>query len=128
MVSAQQADARDCEVTVALSGSSRDDADAVLGTLRAYFPCDRPAGEPPREAAEGRPTVWTSTFDVGEDAGERAQAGPAALTAPVTADVQGGPHQVEQVRAALARTFLVREQGATAGDQEREVRLRLENR
>ncbi|MBI0380164.1 hypothetical protein JBE27_28810 [Streptomyces albiflaviniger] len=57
----------------------------------------------------------------------RAEPRPASLTAPVTADLQGGPLQVRQMADVLARAFEVREQGAVAGDQERELRLRLSN-
>ncbi|MFI0816540.1 hypothetical protein ACH4TX_36470 [Streptomyces sp. NPDC021098] len=113
------------QVVVALSGHSKEDADAVFGVLHACFPSGPHSDAPPREEAEGHPTVWSETFEV---AGVRREPAPTPLGAPLTADLQGGPRQVEQLRDALATTFAVRDEGRMAGDQERELRLRLESR
>lgn len=113
------------QVVVALSGHSREDADAVFGVLHACYSSDPASGAPPREEAEGHPTVWSATFDV---AGVRQEPAPTPLRAPLTADLQGGPREVEQLRDVLARAFVVRDEGRMAGDQERELHLRLESR
>ncbi|MEV5770004.1 hypothetical protein AB0L49_01860 [Streptomyces antimycoticus] len=110
------------QVLVAVSGISRYDAEAVFGVLRTCYESDEATTNLPQDAGEGRPTVWTSVFEVADP---REEPRPASLTAPVTADLQGGPRQVRQVADVLARAFEVREQGAVAGDQERELRLRL---
>ncbi|MET7933915.1 hypothetical protein [Streptomyces sp. NPDC005322] len=110
------------QVLVALSGISQDDANAVFGVLRACYRSDQASADLPQNAIEGRPAVWTSTFEVADP---RTEPRPTSLTAPVTADLQGGPRQVRQMADVLARAFDVQEQGAMAGDQEREMRLRL---
>jgi hypothetical protein len=110
------------QVLVALSGISKDDANAVFGVLRACYRSDQASAGLPQDTTQGRPAVWTSIFEVADP---RAEPRPTSLTAPVTADLQGGPRQVRQMTDVLARAFDVREQGAMAGDQEREVRLRL---
>ncbi|OPF70804.1 hypothetical protein VT50_0235805 [Streptomyces antioxidans] len=112
------------QVLVAVSGISRDDAETVFGVLRTAYASDQATADLPQDAGEGRPTVWTSVFEVADP---RAEPRPASLTAPVTADLQGGPLQVRQMADVLARAFEVRERGAVAGDQERELRLRLSN-
>ncbi|MFI0773790.1 hypothetical protein [Streptomyces sp. NPDC021212] len=113
------------QVVVTLSGHSKQDADAVFGVLGACYPADPASAASPREEAEGHPTVWSATFDV---AGPRQEPAPAPLAAPLTADLQGGPREVEQLRDVLARAFVVRDEGRMAGDQERELHLRLESR
>lgn len=77
------------QVVVALSGHSKEDADAVFGVLHACYPSG-PASDapPPREEAEGHPTVWSATFEV---SGARQEPAPTSLGAPLTADLQGGP-------------------------------------
>lgn len=114
------------QVVVALSGHSKEDADAVFGVLHACYPSG-PASDapPPREEAEGHPTVWSATFEV---SGARQEPVPTSLGAPLTADLQGGPRQVEQLRDVLATAFAVQDEGRAAGDQERELHLRLESR
>lgn len=113
------------QVVVALSGHSKEDADAVFGVLHACYPSAPASDTPPREEAEGHPTVWSVTFEV---SGTRQEPAPTSLGAPLTADLQGGPRQVEQLREVLATAFVVRDEGRAAGDQERELRLRLESR
>ncbi|MEU4896701.1 hypothetical protein AB0B12_14570 [Streptomyces sp. NPDC044780] len=110
------------QVLVALSGISRDDAEAVFGVLRTCYRSDDAFADLPQDATEGRPTVWTSTFEVADTRGEPR---PASLTAPVTAELQGGPSQVRQMADVLSHAFEVRQQGVVAGDEEQEVRLRL---
>ncbi|MEU2206283.1 hypothetical protein ABZ654_00980 [Streptomyces hygroscopicus] len=110
------------QVLVALSGISRQDAEAVFGVLRVCYRSDQAYADLPQDATEGRPTVWTSTF---EAADTREEPRPASLTAPVTAELQGGPRAVRQMADVLARAFTVRELGVVAGDQEQELRLRL---
>ena len=113
------------QVVVALSGHSKEDADAVFGVLRACYPSDPASDTPPRAEAEGHPTVWSATFEV---SGTRQEPTPAPLGASLTADLQGGPRQVEELREVLSRAFAVRDESRMAGDQEREVHLRLESR
>ncbi|WP_405775177.1 hypothetical protein [Streptomyces sp. NBC_00859] len=117
---------QDTLVTVALTGHSKEDAAAVFGALRTAFPSDRGAGDTPQTEIPGRPTVWTASFEVLEEAPDRL--GSASLTAPVKATVQGGYHAVDMMRAALGSVFSVAEQGEALGDQEKELELQLENR
>ncbi|RNG34100.1 hypothetical protein EEJ42_06645 [Streptomyces botrytidirepellens] len=113
------------QVVVALSGHSKEDADAVFGVLHACYPSGPATDAQPREEAEGHPTVWSATFEV---SGARQELAPTPLGAPLTADLQGGPREVEQLRDVLATAFAVRDEGRAAGDQERELHLRLESR
>lgn len=54
--------------------------------------------------------------------------GPIAIGEPVTLDVQGGYWAVDELRKHLADAFTVRVVGTVSGDQEEEVRLRVESR
>ncbi|GAA1189867.1 hypothetical protein GCM10009654_54220 [Streptomyces hebeiensis] len=119
------ADQTATEVVVALSGGATEDARAVFGVLGSAFASDRAADDVPQELPGERPTVWTATFDVAD---LRSRPGPVRLTAPVTADVQGGYRAVDSLREALSTAFTVRVVGTASGDQEEEVQLRLENR
>ncbi|MEV5682730.1 MULTISPECIES: hypothetical protein [unclassified Streptomyces] len=112
------------EVVVALTGCATEDARTVFEVLRRSFDSDRPGSDAPQEGAGPRPTVWMATVDVSE---ARAPAEPAQLSAPVTVDVQGGYWAVERLRGQLTGAFTVRVVGTAAGDQEEEVRLRLES-
>ncbi|WP_406500286.1 hypothetical protein [Streptomyces sp. NBC_00846] len=111
------------EVTVVISGCDTGDARMVFDALRAAFTTDRASVDVPRKLAERRPTAWVATVDVTE---ERVISGPLALGAPVKIDVQGGYWAVERLRRSLAHAFDVRVVGTVSGDQEEEVRLRLE--
>ncbi|MFF3733103.1 hypothetical protein ACFYXM_22990 [Streptomyces sp. NPDC002476] len=113
------------DVSVVISGCDTGDARMVFDALRAAFTTDRASVDVPRKLAEKRPTAWTATVDVTE---ERVVSGPAPLGAPVSLDVQGGYWAVERLRRSLAHAFDVRVVGTVSGDQEEEVRLRLENR
>lgn len=113
------------QVVVELSGCSAQDAHAVFQVLGRSFVSDRNADDVPHDAAGGHPTVWTSTIDVGE---LRAAAEPVHLTAPVMAAVQGGYWAVDRLRDVLAAAFAVEEEGMAAGDQEKDVELRLASR
>lgn len=119
------ADHPDTQVVVALSGGAKEDAHIVFGVLGTAFASDRAADDAPQELPGERPTVWTATFDVAD---AHSEPGPARLTAPVTASVQGGYTAVESLRKALASAFTVRVVGTASGDQEEEVQLRLETR
>ncbi|WP_406378854.1 hypothetical protein [Streptomyces sp. NBC_01618] len=112
------------EVTVVISGCDTGDARMVFDALRAAFTTDRASVDVPRKLAERRPTAWVATVDVTE---ERVISGPLALGAPVKIDVQGGYWAVERLRRSLAHAFDVRVVGTVSGDQEEEVRLRLES-
>ncbi|MFI8434674.1 hypothetical protein ACIGJO_13145 [Streptomyces sp. NPDC079020] len=112
------------EVVVALTGCSTQDARTVFDVLRRSFDSDRPESDSPRQAEGPRPTVWMATVDVSE---ARAEAEPAHLSAPVMIDAQGGYWAVERLRQQLTGAFAVRVVGTAAGDQEEEVRLRLES-
>ncbi|MET8330290.1 hypothetical protein [Streptomyces sp. NPDC005181] len=113
------------EVAVAITGCSKDDARMVFDVLRAAFTTDRASADVPRDLAGKRPTVWTVTVDVSE---ARVVSGPVTLGEPVTVDVQGGYWAVDELRKHLADAFTVRVVGTVSGDQEEEVRLRLESR
>lgn len=65
------------------------------------------------------------TVDVSE---ARVVSGPIAIGEPVTLDVQGGYWAVDELRKHLADAFTVRVVGTVSGDQEEEVRLRVESR
>lgn len=118
-------DHHDQEVSVVVSGCPQDDARTVFDVLRAAFTTDRSSTDIPHEIADKRPTAWTATVDVSE---ARTVSGPVALSAPVTAEVQGGYQAVDRLRQGLADAFAVRVVGAVSGDQEEEVRLRLDNK
>lgn len=113
------------EVVVSLSGCDTQDARTVFDVLATAFASDHPMGETPTSASGPRPTVWVTTVDVSEPG---AAAAPARLTAPVTVDAQGGYWAVDRLRSHLTGAFVVSVVGTAAGDQEEEVRLRLESR
>ncbi|MEU1349027.1 hypothetical protein [Streptomyces sp. NPDC005795] len=115
----------DREVSVVVSGCGKDDARTVFDVLRAAFATDRGSTDVPQEVNGKRPTAWVVTVDVTEG---RVVSGPVRLGEPVTADVQGGYWAVDQLRQSLAGAFAVRVVGTVSGDQEEEVRLRLENK
>ncbi|MEU3882283.1 hypothetical protein [Streptomyces californicus] len=115
----------DREVVVSLSGCDAQDARTVFDVLTAAFASDHPMGETPEASAGPRPDVWVTTVDVTESS---TGAGPARLTAPVTVEAQGGYRAVDRLRTHLGGAFAVSVIGTAAGDQEQEVRLRLENR
>lgn len=112
------------DVVVAVSGCAKEDARTVFDVLRRTFLSDRPESDTPKDASRTRPTVWVATVDVSE---ARAAAGPERLSAPVMLDAQGGYWAVDQLRRHLAGAFTVRVIGTAAGDQEQEIRLRLES-
>lgn len=113
------------EVSVVVSGCGKDDARTVFDVLRAAFATDRGSADVPQDVSGKRPTAWVVTVDVSE---ARVVSGPVRLDEPVTADVQGGYWAVDQLRQSLAGAFAVRVVGTVSGDQEEEVRLRLENK
>ncbi|MFJ4963234.1 hypothetical protein EES43_01140 [Streptomyces sp. ADI96-02] len=113
------------EVLVSLSRCDQKDARTVFDVLGSAFSSDRPAADTPVEAAGPRPTVWATTVDVTEP---QAVAEPVRLSGPVTVDAQGGYWAVDRLRDHLTGAFAVSVVGTAAGDQEQEVRMRLENR
>ncbi|MCQ6553462.1 hypothetical protein NPS70_09675 [Streptomyces sp. C10-9-1] len=115
---------REEPVVVTLTGCSSEDADAVFRALGRSYSSDRAAHETPRYVSEGHATVWTTTFDV---AHPRGAPEPVRLAAPVTAELQGGYWAVDRMAEALATSFDVRQEGMDAGDQEKDVQLRLES-
>ncbi|MFC8226626.1 hypothetical protein [Streptomyces sp. NPDC057287] len=112
------------DVVVAVTGCPKEDARTVFDVLRRSFVSDRPASDEPEDASDTRPTVWTATVDVSET---KAGPGPAELSVPVTVEAQGGYWAVDRLRKHLADAFTVRLVGTAAGDQEQEIRLRLES-
>ena len=116
-------------VDVLLSAGDRKDADAVFGALERVFP-ETTAGHGPKvrtpdASGSPHPTVWALDVDARTHG---AGAGPVPLRAPVTADLSGDPHHVQEVEHALADSFGVEERSSVSGDQELEVRLRLTSR
>lgn len=113
------------EVSVVVSGCAKDDVRTVFDVLRAAFVTDRASVDVPQDVTGKQPTAWVVTVDVAE---ERVVSGSVRLGAPVTVDVQGGYWAVERLRHSLAGAFAVSVVGTVSGDQEEEVRLRLESR
>lgn len=105
-----------------LTGCSREDADTVFRALARSYTSDRAAHETPQDTTEGHDTVWTTTFDVSHPlAGPE----PVTLAAPVTAELQGGYWAVDRMTETLDASFAVLREGTAAGDQEKDVQLRL---
>ncbi|MFE9837570.1 hypothetical protein ACFYP4_20920 [Streptomyces sp. NPDC005551] len=115
------------QVQVVLSDCSAADAGSLFAALCSRFSSDRCAEDRPHETEGNRPTMWTGTFDTSGTSGD-SPVPPTELSAPVTADVQGGPLAVKHLREALAEAFTVHQLGEEAGDQEVEIQLRLENK
>ncbi|MEV6400729.1 hypothetical protein AB0M39_39130 [Streptomyces sp. NPDC051907] len=109
-------------VVVTLSGCSKEDADAVFHVLAKSYASDRADDDAPQYMSDAGTTVWTSTFEVSP---EHAPPERVPLTASVRADVQGGYWAVDRLEETLADAFEVREEGMAAGDQEKDVLLRL---
>lgn len=116
-------------VEVVVSDCSAADAGSLFTELCRRFGSDRAADEVPHEAAGGRPTIWTGTFDMSAAQGPSGRtAPPPHLSGPVKAELQGEPRAVERLRRALGERFVVHQLGVVAGDQEVDVELRLESR
>ncbi|MGX1128582.1 hypothetical protein RKD49_000772 [Streptomyces glaucescens] len=113
-------------VSVEISGCSKEDARIVFDTLCSCFASDRCAEDVPEQWHETRPMVWLGTFDVA-DAHEGGRPG-GRLSAPVTADVQGGYWAIDRFRTTLDSLFSVHDMSTASGDQERELHLVLESR
>ncbi|MGW7224023.1 hypothetical protein G3I31_10585 [Streptomyces sp. SID9913] len=111
----------DTQLTVTLSGGGVDDARAVVRVLEGTF------GASDGLPSDDRATVRTATFGA-EDHGEAGpgSTGAARLAAPVEVTVQGTPEAVRRASDTLAEAFTVRDDGASAGDQEQERQLLLE--
>nr|WP_203673424.1 MULTISPECIES: hypothetical protein [unclassified Streptomyces] len=89
--------------------------------MRRSFDCDRTDDEAPNAASHPH-TVWASTFEVTP---EHAPLAPARLSAAVEAGLQGGYWAVDEMLEALSAAFNVQERSTAAGDQEKDVQLRL---
>ncbi|WNF25516.1 hypothetical protein RI138_01125 [Streptomyces sp. C11-1] len=113
------------EVVVSLSRGEAQDVRTVFDVLADAFESDRRAGEIPGQTQGHHPTAWVTTVDVSEP---RPTTAPVRLSAPVTVDAQGGYWAVDRLRDHLGGAFAVSVVGTAAGDQELEVRLRLESR
>ncbi|MEU1281382.1 hypothetical protein [Streptomyces sp. NPDC005805] len=109
-------------VVVTLTGCSREDADAVFRALGRSYDSDRAAHETPQYTKRQDRTVWTTTFEVSHPHGK---AEPVRLAAPVTVELQGGYWAVDRMTETLETSFDVRQEGMAAGDQEKDVQLRL---
>ncbi|MGW8376724.1 hypothetical protein [Streptomyces sp. ODS28] len=111
------------EVSVQVSGCHKEDAQTLFAVLGGAYACDREQGREPEETPGPHHTVWSSAYEVGEP---KRHPEPTVLQGTVTADVQGAPRAVSRVKDTLGEAFAVRVEGLTAGDQEQELRLRLE--
>ncbi|MFG3490486.1 hypothetical protein [Streptomyces sp. NPDC047972] len=116
----------DTDVTVQLSGCSREDAQAVFGVLGGFYELEDMAAPGPQAAAGPSPTVWTATFDTA--GGRHQDAAPTRLSSPVGATLSGGYHAVNEVEKVLAAGFDIQSQQSVSGDQETEARLMLGSR
>ncbi|MEW2517298.1 hypothetical protein [Actinacidiphila alni] len=112
------------KVAVTFDGSAKEDARIVLDVLSTSFASDREPDDTPQDSPDGRPMIWSATFDVSRTLGVP---GPTRLGEPVTLTAQGGYRAVDRLRESLAEAFTVRVTGSAAGDQEQETRFRLEN-
>ncbi|MFB7243505.1 hypothetical protein CW362_01575 [Streptomyces populi] len=114
-------------VHVMLGDCSAADAKSVLGVLCGRFTADREGADEPHESGSGRPTVWTVLFDTAGDPG--GTPGPVVeLSGQPTVEAQGGPLATRRLREALDAVFTVHELGTEAGDQEVQMKLRLDSR
>ncbi|MEU6328498.1 hypothetical protein ABZ851_14645 [Streptomyces sp. NPDC047049] len=113
------------QVQVQLTDCPPEDAHTVFTALDTLFVSDRTKDDAPRGPEGTGPVVWAATIDVSDAA---APTVPRRLTEPVAATVQGSYWAAGRLRSGLESAFTVRETGATSGDQEQEVQLRLENR
>ncbi|MFD5636426.1 MULTISPECIES: hypothetical protein [unclassified Streptomyces] len=113
-------------VHVMLGDCSAADASSVLAVLCGRFAADRERADEPHESGSGRPTVWTVLFDTAGD--PSGTAGPAGeLSGQPVVEAQGGPRATQRLREVLGAAFTVHELGTEAGDQEVQMKLRLES-
>lgn len=123
-------------VTVTLSDCRAEDAHAVITHLTSLYAYDE-AGDarraPDTDAHPHSPTVWQATLDVMTPgtttvipaAPQSAQDRPEVVREHVEVTLQGAPHDLVTVRAALAEAFTLLDEGMVSGDQEQELQLRL---
>ncbi|MFD3441351.1 hypothetical protein ACFWU3_28035 [Streptomyces sp. NPDC058685] len=116
------ADQSTTPVVVSITGCAKEDADKVFRALGQSHASDRDDGDAPQYVSGDHATVWTATFDV---SGTHTASGPVQLSEPVEAEIQGGYWAVDRIQETLASAFTVQEQGMAAGDQEKDVQLRL---
>jgi hypothetical protein len=113
-------------VHVMLGDCSAADARSVFAVLSGRFTADPEGAAEPHESASGRPTVWTALFDTAGD--PRGPGGPVVeLSGQPTVEAQGGPLATRHLREALGAAFTVHELGTEAGDQEVQMKLRLDS-
>ncbi|MFF3883938.1 hypothetical protein [Streptomyces sp. NPDC001914] len=113
-------------VHVMLGDCSAADAKSVLSVLCGRFTADRERADEPHESGSGRPTVWTVLFDTAGD--PSGTAGPVGeLSGQPVVEAQGGPLATQRLREVLAAAFTVHELGTEAGDQEVQMKLRLDS-
>ncbi|MEV6195411.1 hypothetical protein AB0M19_23780 [Streptomyces sp. NPDC051920] len=109
-----------------LGDCSAADAKSVLSVLCGRFTADRERADEPHESGSGRPTVWTVLFDTAGD--PSGAAGPVGeLSGQPVVEAQGGPLATQRLREVLAAAFTVHELGTEAGDQEVQMKLRLDS-
>jgi hypothetical protein len=106
---------------VQLSECGGADAEAVFEVLDALFPSDWEPG-----AERLKADVWMAQFDIAQGSEQRPE--PTVLATPVAAELQGPPGAVDKLHRVLDDAFTVREELHVAGDQETQLRLRLESR
>ncbi|MEW2413152.1 hypothetical protein AB0953_05450 [Streptomyces sp. NPDC046866] len=115
------------EVTVVVSDCAEEDARTVFAALGEAFTAEKSALPRSGGAAAGAATVWTSVYDVADPRGRAGQT-PARLAHPVTLEAQGGYRAVDRVLAELDSAFVIDAVGTAAGDQEKDVHVRLHGR
>ncbi|MEU8979318.1 hypothetical protein [Streptomyces sp. NPDC048309] len=109
-------------VQVVLGTCSADDAETVLRALGSRFEADPDLVSDTRRDARTHPDTWADGFLVSHSAAPLPEA---ALSGPVTAELQGGPVAVARLRETLASAFAVEDTGSVSGDQEVDLQLRL---
>lgn len=116
----------DTDVTVQLSGCSREDAQAVFDVLDGVYQLEDLTTPGPQTTTGPSPTVWTATFDTA--GGRHQEVRPTRLSSPVGATLSGGYHAVDEVEKVLAVGFDIQSLQSVSGDQETEARLLLASR
>ncbi|MEU2392692.1 hypothetical protein [Streptomyces sp. NPDC007369] len=111
------------EVTVVVSDCAEEDARAVFAALDAAFTAE----EATRPRSGTGATVWTSAYDVAAPA-EPTPPAPAPLAHQVSVEAQGGYRAVDRVVAVLDSAFVIDTVGTAAGDQEKDIHLRIHGR
>ncbi|MFK0257115.1 hypothetical protein [Streptomyces sp. NPDC090445] len=114
------------EVTVVVSDCAEEDARAVFATLDAAFTAEKAEKTTGPRSGSGA-TVWASAYDVAAPA-EATPAAVAPLAHQVSVEAQGGYRAVDRVVAVLDSAFVIDTVGTAAGDQEKDIHLRIHGR